>query len=96
MPITIMPEMIRSVRDRVRPSMIAAPRPVGTPVISPTTMTTQAKPSPSRRPLKMLGSAAGSTTRRNIAEPEQPSIEAASNSLGSTWRTPKMVLSRIG
>jgi ABC-type nitrate/sulfonate/bicarbonate transport system permease component len=38
----------------VRSSMIIAPRPVGTPVISPTTITTQAKPRPSRRPVKIF------------------------------------------
>ena len=76
--------------------MMMAPSPVGTPVISPTTITTHAKPSPSRMPVKIEGSAAGSTTRKNCAEPVQPSMEAASNNRGSTERTPKTVLTRIG
>ena len=91
-----MPQITSSVRDSVRPSMITAPSPWGTPVISPTTITNQASPNPSRRPVKIDGVAAGSTTLKNCALPLQPSIEAASNSFGSTERTPKMVLSRIG
>ena len=47
-------------------------------------------------PVKIDGSAAGSTTRKNCAESRQPSIDAASNRRGSTERTPKMVLTRIG
>ena len=45
---------------------------------------------------KIDGAAAGSTTLKNCALPRQPSIAAASNSLGSTERTPKMVFSRMG
>ncbi len=59
-------------------------------------MTTQANPNPSRMPVKIDGSAAGSTTRKNCAGPVHPSIEAASNNRGSTERTPKMVLTKIG
>ena len=95
-PITIMPVTTRSVRESVRPSMITEPSPVGTPVISPTTIRIQAKPWAMRSPLKIAGSEAGNTTSRNIAEPVQPSMDAASNSRGSTERTPKTVLSRIG
>ena len=47
-------------------------------------------------PVKIDGSAAGSTTRKNCAVPVHPSIDAASNNRGSTERTPKMVLTRIG
>ena len=93
---TIMPEITISVRESWRASMMIAPSPVCTPVISPTTITTHAKPSPSRIRVKMDGSAAGSTTRKNCANSLQPSIEAASNSRGSTERTPKMVFTRIG
>ena len=56
-PITTMPQITISVRDSWRASMMMAPSPVGTPVISPTTITTQAKPRPSRRPVKMRGQA---------------------------------------
>ena len=76
--------------------MMIAPSPVCTPVISPTTITTQAKPRPSRSPVKIAGRLAGSTTLKNCAVPSQPSMLAASNSRGSTERTPKMVLIRIG
>ena len=96
MPMTIMPVMTRSVRESVRPSMMTDPNPVGTPVISPTTMSIHAKPCASLNPLKMLGVAAGSTTCRNMREPSQPSMDAASNSLWSTERTPNIVLSTIG
>ena len=61
-PITTIPQITISVRESWRASMIIAPSPVGTPVISPTTMTTHAKPRPSRRPVKMAGRLAGSTT----------------------------------
>ena len=44
----------------------------------------------------MAGSADGSTTRKNCADPVQPSMAAASNRRGSTERTPKMVFTRIG
>ena len=47
-------------------------------------------------PVKIDGNAAGSTTRKNCAELVQPSIDAASNSRGSTERTPKIVFTRIG
>ena len=46
MPITIMPQITNSVRDKVRPSMITAPSPCGTPVISPTTITNKAQAQP--------------------------------------------------
>ena len=94
--LVIMPAMTISVRESWRASMIMAPRPVCTPVISPTTMTTQEKPRPRRRPVKMPGMAAGRTTRANMAERPTPSMDAASNSRGSTLRTPKMVLTRMG
>ena len=48
MPMTIMPEMTISVRESCRASMMMRAEPVCTPVISPTTITTQAKPRPSR------------------------------------------------
>ena len=64
-PITIMPEITRSVRDSVRPSMITAPRPSGTPVISPTTISIHAKPCPRRRPLKIAG---GCRRQHDLAE----------------------------
>ena len=91
-----MPQITISVRESWRASMMIAPSPVCTPVISPTTSTTQAKPRPSRSPVKIEGRAAGSTTRANCAVPVQPSIDAASNSRGSTERTPNTVLIRIG
>src|SRR3984893_7876888 len=50
-PITIMPVTTRSVRESVRPSTITDPRPVGTPVISPTTIRIRAKPWAMRNPL---------------------------------------------
>src|SRR3954451_23595148 len=50
MPITTMPAMTISVRESCRASMMMAPSPVGTPVISPTTITTQAKPNPNLSP----------------------------------------------
>ncbi len=96
MPITIIPEITISVRDNCRASVMMAPRPVCTPVISPTMITTQAKPSPSRRPVKIAGMLAGSTTLKNCAVPSQPSMLAASNDRGSTERAPKIVLIRIG
>ena len=65
---TIIPEITISVRESWRASMMIAPNPVCTPVISPTTITTHAKPNPSRMPVKMDGSAAGSTTRKNCAD----------------------------
>ena len=95
-PMTIIPVITRSVRESVRPSMITEPSPVGTPVISPTTIRIQAKPWAMRSPLKIAGSEAGSTTWRNMPSPEQPSMAAASNKRTSTERTPKIVLSRIG
>ena len=82
-PITIMPVMTRSVRDSVRPSITTEPRPVGTPVISPTTIRIQAKPCATRNPLKIAGSDAGSTICRNIRVPEQPSIEAAAHAIAA-------------
>ncbi len=60
-PMTIIPVTTRSVRESVRPSMITEPRPVGTPVISPTTIRIQAKPWAMRSPLKIAGSEAGNT-----------------------------------
>ena len=90
-PIMTMPTIARSVRERLRPSMITEPRPVGTPVISPTTIRIHAKLWPSRRPLKIAGMDAGSTIWRNIAEPEQPSMilgETALSFLGLGLRPP--------
>ena len=95
-PMTIMPVITRSVRESVRPSITTDPRPVGTPVISPTTINIQANPCAILKPLKMAGSEAGSTICRNMPAPEHPSIEAASNSRGSIERTPKIVFRRIG
>ena len=46
--------------------------------------------------MKMPGTDAGSTTRVNMAAGVVPSIAAASNSRGSTLRTPNTVLRRIG
>jgi hypothetical protein len=93
---TIIPAMTTSVRDTSRAFSIIAPRPMRTPESSPTTMTTQANPSPSRRPVKMPGSADGSTTLGKSAVRDTPSIAAASMRRGSTLRTPKIVLTRIG
>jgi hypothetical protein len=93
---TIMPVITRSVRESVRPSITTDPRPVGTPVISPTTINIQAKPCAIRSPLKIAGKEAGSTICRNIPVPEHPSIDAASNRRGSIERTPNIVFKRIG
>ena len=81
----------------LRPSMMMEPSPVGTPVISPTTIRIQAKPDARAQP----GEDAGQRGRQHhlggtSPSPRQPSMLAASNRRGSTERTPKMVLSRIG
>ena len=47
-------------------------------------------------PVKIVGTAAGKTTLRKVADGESPSTRAERNSWGSTVATPAIVLSRIG
>ena len=49
-----------------------------------------------RIPVKIVGTAAGKTTWRNVATGERPSTFADRSSCGSTVATPVIVLSRIG
>lgn len=58
----------------LRASTIGSPRPEFTPFISAATITSQATPSASRSAVKIWGSAAGNTTRREEFEPAQPEV----------------------
>ena len=75
---------------------IAKPRPLGEPISSAAMIAAQAPAKASRKPTITVGNAAGTMTLRSRAPRPTPIVRAALTSLGSTLRTPAMVLSRSG
>ena len=65
------------------------------PIISAPTITMKPTPSATRAPAKMRGSAAGSTTWRNSATPDDVHRARGADSTGSTCFTAAMTLDSI-